>query len=164
MILSGQFIAFEDIVQPFTYKQVQRGMSRGCSHCGYDVQFDHAALDYGESHRITYTPDGDGVTLRPKEWVLLPIAEHFTMPDDVVGLVRDKSTWARQGIMVAQAVLEPGWRGHLALGVFNASGEDVTIVDGDPIAQVLFHRVTDDSAYDGKYQDQPRGQEGPRHG
>ena len=80
------------------------------------------------------------------------------MPLDVMAVVHDKSSWARQGITVQNTVLEPGWRGFLTLEITNHHSEVREIRRGSPIAQVVFHCM--DQAvlpYDGKYQDQGRG-------
>lgn len=153
MILSGADIEFEDIVHPFTRKVVIRGMSAGCSHAGYDLRADLTEAD--DFMRRSFTRDGDGIVIEPGKGLLIPTMEVLNMPDDVVGFAKDKSTWARQGLFANQGVLEPGWRGHYAVGVHNVSGDEITVVHGDPIVQVVFFRVSNpSSAYDGKYQDQ----------
>lgn len=81
------------------------------------------------------------------------------MPDDVVGIVHDKSTLARRGLALQNTVIEPGWRGFLTLEISNHGTEPVTLTAGTPIAQVLFHRLDHLAAnpYNGKYQDPERG-------
>jgi dCTP deaminase len=78
------------------------------------------------------------------------------MPDDILGIVHDKSTWGRRGIAVQNTVIEPGWRGFLTLELSNHSSRLITIENGDPIAQIVFHLLAGatDSPYRGKYQDQ----------
>ncbi len=109
-------------------------------------------------------PDGDGISLDPGQSILVGLQEHFDIPSDVVGYVRDKSTWSRQGLFTAQAVLEPGWKGFMALRIVNLGNEALTIVDREPIAQVVFHKLDriPERTYTGKYQDQGRGPQGPR--
>ena len=80
------------------------------------------------------------------------------MPPDVLGIVHDKSTWARLGLACQNTVIEPGWHGWLTLELTNHGTEALTIERGMPIAQVIFHFVDDDTVgYEGKYQDQRRG-------
>ena len=60
---------------------------------------------------------------------------------------------------VDTVVLEPGWKGYLTLSLFNQSEDAIWILDGDPIAQVVFHRLSrvPERTYGGKYQGQGRG-------
>ena len=165
MILSDTTIRQLCIVDPCMPAQKFRGKTFGLSHAGYDVRVDiegGLAEWYGYTH--VQTPDGDGVSLKPGQSILLGTLEHFTMPDDVVGYVRDKSTWARQGLFNAQGVLEPGWSGHLSVRVVNHGNEPLTIVHGEPIAQVVFHQMdrTPERLYTGKYSNQQRGAQGAR--
>lgn len=121
-------------------------MSYGLSYCGYDVR---AAKDMP----VIF----DGST------VLVPVLEKFTMPSNVVGFVKDKSTWARRGLLVNQAVIEPGWSGYLTLRfTMPTTGwehNEVTIIKGDPIAQVVFQFIDEvpETIYNGKYQNQAKG-------
>lgn len=116
-------------------------MSFGLSSCGYDVR---VAQD---------------VTIAPGTFELASTFEEFNMPDQLVGIVHDKSTWARKGLAVQNTVIEPGWRGYLTLELTNHSKETLYISEGDPIAQILFHILDKETEqpYTGKYQDQEKG-------
>lgn len=139
----------------------QTGTSYGLSMCGYDIRIDQ------------------DVILPAGRTVLASSIERFMMPHDVVGIVHDKSTWARRGISVQNTVIEPGWRGYLTLEILFSplyTAEEIamqrhgltqqighqssyTLLAGTPIAQVMFHHVDDetDGYGGGKYQDQERG-------
>ena len=166
MILSDKTIRANNIVTPCEEPGTFRGKSYGLSSAGYDVRIDLSSVDVSIEPwpAIVLTPDGEGIQLKPGQSVLVGLQEHFDMPSDIVGYVRDKSTWSRQGLFVAQAVLEPGWKGYMALRIVNLGNEALTIVDREPIAQVIFHRLesTPDRSYSGKYQGQGRGPQGPR--
>lgn len=141
MILSGQSIRERGIFTPFSEKGKQNGMSYGLSSAGYDVRIDGSIL------------------LQPGDFVLAATLEHFDMPNDLIGIVHDKSTWARQGIACQNTVIEPGWKGYLTLELTNHSQKIVEIHHGDPIAQILLHLVDKpvEDPYDGKYQNQEEG-------
>ncbi len=81
------------------------------------------------------------------------------MPNSVMGIVHDKSSWARHGVAVQNTVIEPGWRGYLTLELTNHSQQTRTIKPGDPIAQIVFHWLDEPTKqpYEGKYQDQAAG-------
>lgn len=141
MILSAQSIRALQPVTPFEEHNVIRGRSYGLSVAGYDI-------------RIAET-----LTLRPGQFSLASSVERFTMPDDVLALVKDKSSWARLGLSVFNTVIEPGWRGHLTYELKNQGAETLRIVSGDPIAQIIFERLDapTEKPYSGKYQDQESG-------
>jgi len=80
--------------------------------------------------------------------------EEFQMPPNMVGVVHDKSTWARQGLSVFNTVIEPGWNGFLTLELVYHGRDGLHIPAGAGIAQVIFHRTVEYAAYDGKYQNQ----------
>ena len=86
--------------------------------------------------------------------VLASAIEEFDMPASLVGVVHDKSTWARQGLSVFITVIEPGWIGFLTLELVYHGNEDLIIPAGSGIAQVIFHEVTDLVKYNGRYQNQ----------
>ena len=149
-------------------------MSYGLSLAGYDVRAlvpinvsicglvpemirdpDHA----GEDRKMVL-----GIRLPPGCFLRLPTVEKFNMPNNAVGIVHNKSTWARRGLVIPSVVLEPGWHGHATLAFFNQGPEVLTICTGDPIAQVVFHQLDTDEGpgYSGKYQGQGQEPVGPR--
>ena len=140
MILSAATIQREIKLVPFNSRTVhsESGMSYGLSHCGYDVRI------------------RESVDMMPGGFVLASILEHISMPLDVVGIVHDKSTLARMGLALQNTVIEPGWRGYLTIEISNHGHEFIRIIQGQPIAQIVFHRVDAKcEPYTGKYQDQP---------
>lgn len=152
-VLSGACIRRAGLVSPCVARTQHNGMTFGLSVCGYDV-------------RVEFDAEGaiPGMMLEPGGFMLASTIERFTMTEDVVGIVHDKSTWARRGLTVQNTVIEPGWSGYLTLELSNHGPKPLVISRGDPIAQVLFHRVMDPipGGYKGKYQDQERGPVVPR--
>ena len=135
------------IVSPCEMRGGRNGLSYGLGPAGYDVT-------------VEFDSDGfsQGIVLGIGEFVLASTIEWFTMPMNVMGIVHDKSTWARRGLAVQNTVLEPGWRGHLTLELSNHGVQGLVINRGDPIAQIVFHEVDEAVlGYMGKYQGQGRG-------
>jgi dCTP deaminase len=128
------------IVGMLSHKVMEHGVSYGLSEAGYDIRV---------QQRISFGRD--------QRFVLASSVEEFIMPRDLVGIVHDKSTWARQGLSVFNTVIEPGWRGFLTLELVyhGRHHNDLEIPAGAGIAQVIFHKTTRDAAYNGKYQGQP---------
>lgn len=140
MILSAQTIRKRGIFTPFNERTVHHGLSYGLSSCGYDVRI---------AESIT-------LGINSNNFFLASTIEHFNMPNDLVGRVCDKSTWARRGIAVQNTIIEPGWRGHLTLEISNNSKSIIFINAGMPIAQIMFELLDEptEQPYQGKYQDQ----------
>lgn len=139
MIKNGKTLLASAPLTPMRHtKAREHGVSFGMSEAGYDIRINQ------------------DVTLHPfKRFSLASTFEYFDMPSNLVGVVHDKSTWARRGLSVFNTVIEPAWRGWLTLElVYNGWGV-LRIPAGAGIAQVLFHEITDRAAYTGKYQDQP---------
>lgn len=141
MILSAQSIRKRRIITPFCEKQKAFGMTYGLSSAGYDV-------------RVAETFD-----ILAGRSVLASTLEFFTMPNDLIAKVADKSTWARQFMAVQNTIIEPGWCGHLTLELSNHSDAVIELVEGMPIAQIIFMQLDEptDHPYDGKYQFQQCG-------
>lgn len=149
MILSGQTIRElcrgefhphfgEPMLSPFVERGVQNGRSFGLSIAGYDIRCKQ------------------DVSLWPGDFELASSVEHFNIPNDVIFFVKDKSSWARQGLSVFNTVGEPGWKGYLTLELVNHGKQRLIIKEGDPIAQVIFQKLDQpaEKGYSGKYQNQ----------
>lgn len=130
----------EKLVTPFTMRSKAFGMTFGVSPAGYDVR------------------SSEGHTIAPGGFELGVTEELFTMPDDLMGIVHDKSTWARQGLALQNTVIEPGWTGYLTIEMSNHGYDIIRIERGMPIAQIVFHLLAAPTfiPYDGKYQHQPK--------
>ncbi len=148
MILSGTSIVVREIMHPCRPRTKAFGMTYGIGPAGYDVTVEFDILGEMDSFMLDH---GD--------FMLCSTIEKFYMPNDVMGIVHDKSTWARRGLAVQNTVIEPGWCGYLTLELTNHGPEVIELKRGMPIAQVVFHEVDSpvSVAYDGKYQNQKRG-------
>lgn len=142
MILPAQMIRKIKPLEPFVERSVHNGMSYGLSHAGYDVRIE------------------ESITLAPhRRFSLASTMERFQMPTNIVGMVHDKSSWARRGISLFNTVIEPGWHGYLTLEIAYHGDEYEMIKAGDPIAQIIFMHTIEpvERPYSGKYQNQEAG-------
>lgn len=147
-VLSAQTIRRLALVDPClpAHRHDETGATGGLSCCGYDV---HLAQD---------------IVLWGGRFLLASVSERFTIPNDIVGIVHDKSSWARRGLAVQNTVIEPGWRGYLTLELTHHGNNKLVMPAGTPIAQVVFHYLDEptEQPYRGKYQDQESGPQGAR--
>ncbi len=115
----------------------ENGVTYGMSEAGYDIRIKQ------------------DITLHPlKRFSLASTIERFQMPDNLVAIVHDKSTWARRGISVFNTVIEPGWHGWLTLELIYHGWKPLRIKAGSGIAQAIFHEIIEPKAYIGRYQGQ----------
>ena len=155
MIINGQsLLDASPIIGMIDHKVREHGVSYGLSEAGYDIRIKQS---------IVFNPHGhDGMKVyvdgaqeaAGKRFVIASAIEEFDMPLKLVGIVHDKSTWARKGLSVFNTVIEPGWKGFLTLELVYHGDEELIIPAGAGIAQVVFHRTSDAMQYTGKYNHQ----------
>jgi dCTP deaminase len=145
-------------------KVKDHGVSHGLSEAGYDIRIKQDIFFYPQDTSAGF--DTDIVNLKWMEndfllgtstkgrFSLASAIEEFDMPNDLVGVVHDKSTWARQGVSVFNTIIEPGWKGFLTLEIVFHGNIPLHIPAGSGIAQVIFHKLICPTKYDGKYQNQ----------
>jgi dCTP deaminase len=144
MILSAQSIKEKVGISPWNERTKYMGMSYGLGPAGSDLRIrENVYLLTGKRECFT----------------LASVIEHIAMPNDVLGVIHDKSTWARLGLAVQNTVIEPGWQGYLTIELTNHSDRQIVISEGMPICQVIFHQLDQPTIqpYKGKYQDQEAG-------
>jgi dCTP deaminase len=158
MVVNGiDLVTAAPIADMFVHKIKGPHTSHGLAEVGYDIRL---------KQEVTFMPVSDiNGYLKPTvhlvdgesgkgNFCLASAMEAFQMPNYLVGIVHDKSTWARHGLSVFNTVIEPGWRGFLTLELVYHGQKELIIPAGSGIAQVIFHKVTRHADYVGKYQDQ----------
>ncbi len=149
-VLSYQSIHGENIFQPFCERTIheETNLSYGCGAASYDVRLAEDTHLY------------EGLV------TLASTVEHFTMPHNVCGVVHDKSSLARAGVLVQNTFIDPGWRGYLTLEISYHQlslpprvTKSLVLASGTPIAQIVFHYLDEptEQPYSGQYQDQKTG-------
>ena len=136
--------------------------THGLGEAGYDIRIKQEirfwpTLVEQTPQVLRYDTNEEGVPfvdVFQGRFVIASAIEEFDMPDDLVGIVHDKSTWARRGLSVFNTVIEPGWKGFLTLELVYHGQENLVIPAGSGIAQVIFHRTQERIAYSGRYQNQ----------
>ena len=139
-----------------TTKIKEHGVSYGLGEAGYDIRIKQDILFYKELYPSGYqwTVKVDGHYADDGKFSLASAIEEFDMPNNLVGVVHDKSTWARRGLSVFNTVIEPGFKGGLTLELVYHGSEPLHIPAGAGIAQVIFSQLSRCAAYSGKYQGQ----------
>lgn len=81
--------------------------------------------------------------IAPREFLLGTTVEVVTVPDDLVGEVKGRSTWARRGLVVENAGwIDPGFSGTITLELYNLGPDTLYIPLGERVCQIAFHQLT----------------------
>ena len=153
-----------------------RVISFGTSSAGYDLSLSASGLQlFTAVEGVTIDPkrfdpqcltplfveySSDAwYTLPPHSYALGVTHERITMPDDHIGIVIGKSTYARCGLILNTTPLEPGWTGQLVLELSNATPLPLRVYAHEGIGQLLMVALDERPAVtygdrQGKYQDQ----------
>lgn len=158
MVINGIDLLLHSPVYPMQSEKInEHGVSYGLGEVGYDIRIKQEIRFQGtERDRVPHIVvlDGDDETTAWGRFTIASAIEEFKMPDHLMGIVHDKSSWARRGLSVFNTVIEPGWRGFLTLELVYHGQEPLVIPAGSGIAQVVFHQISVAARYKGKYQDQ----------
>jgi dCTP deaminase len=155
-----------------------RVISYGTSSAGYDLSLSVAGLQlFTAIEGVTIDPKrfdprcltsievkhdnayNAYYTLPAHSYALGVTHERITMPDDHLGIVIGKSTYARCGLILNTTPLEPGWTGQLVLELSNATDSPLIVYAHEGIGQLLMIALDERPAVtygdrSGKYQDQ----------
>jgi dCTP deaminase len=169
------------MIEPFEAKQVKEirtasGMkpviSYGVSSYGYDIRVDNVfkILDPATQQGGINDPKdfdfsgfkefkGDVCLIPAHGMAIVQSLETFRIPREILVICNGKSTYARCGVHVSIAPLEPEWEGRLTFSITNTAGKPARVYAHEGIAQILFlesDEVCQVSYADrkGKYQNQ----------
>lgn len=153
------------LISPFLDKKIS-SPSYGLSSFGYDVRLGPIFVEFipgvliDPKHfdkRISINKyNVFSYVLKPHGFILAHTVEKLCIPNNITGIVCDKSSYARCGIALQNTVLEAGWYGTITLEITNHSENSVILYVNRGIAQILFFKGNECShPYgDGKYQGQ----------
>ena len=152
-VINGKtLLAKAPIREMIPHKLKAHGTSYGLVEAGYDIRIKQEIF-FRPGMTMGPTIEVDGQLVHGR-FTLASAIEEFDMPADLVGVVHDKSTWARQGLSVFNTVIEPGFKGGLTLELVFHGNEELIIQAGAGIAQVIFTSLAHDAHYEGKYNGQ----------
>lgn len=81
--------------------------------------------------------------LYPQQTVFVSTMEVVCIPDNYIGIVSEKNSVMRQGLMTAAPYYQPGHTTKCYIRVTNLSSDIITLHSGKEIAQILFCELSD---------------------
>lgn len=84
------------------------------------------------------------VRILPGDFMLGHTSEIVSIPDDLVGFLSGKSSWARKGLTVhvTAGLIDPGFHGQIVLELVNHSHVPIDLHAGVKIAQLSFQELS----------------------
>jgi len=93
------------------------------------------------------------LSLSPGGYYLLVTMERLNMPGDLIGFVLNRSSLFRCGASLKTAVIDPGYKGELTVGIKNETVHEIALERGARVLQVVFAEVKGKTrSYSGRYQ------------
>lgn len=82
---------------------------------------------------------GECIKLRPGQLVLAQTLELFEIPKDCAAKIEGRSSFGRLGLFIhcSADFINPGYRGRMALQLFNASKTTLRLYPGMPVSQLI---------------------------
>ncbi len=128
---------------------------------GYDLRIGRvyrlrgggALLVEGKNNPEVEELQGDEFTLKAGEYILIESLEKVNMPPNLVARILPRSTIFRNGCSLITALVDPGFRGTLTMGLKNLSGHEFKFQRNARVAQIVFEEVSGGTEeYGGHYQ------------
>lgn len=156
------------LIQPFQERQALNGMTSGLGPCTYDFRIKQGFILmplwmlplYACMRAISWLSARVGYNVMWQNhrcaFALASTIERVAFPNDICGVVLDKSSWARQGLAVQNTKFDPGFEGHPTLELSNHGLRTLRIAANAPICQFKFERLEapTEMPYTGRYQGQ----------
>ncbi len=107
-----------------------------------------------ETYKLVKRPQT--LVIKKHEQVLLSTLEYMEMPDDVMGFVELRSTWARHGLTLPPTIIDAGFKGTITLEVINNAPYGIMLSPGQRFAHIIFQKTNSrvQNAYSGNYLNQ----------
>lgn len=97
----------------------------------------------GDYQEKTYVEPGGFLYLHPRQFILGCTLEYVRLPRDICAFVVGRSSWGREGLMIATATfVHPTYAGVITLELVNVGEAPISLYPGSRIAQLVFESAT----------------------
>lgn len=95
--------------------------------------------------------ESDSFIINPMEKVLIHTLEYIKMPEDVIGLINLRSSYARLGIIIPPTIVDAKFEGQLTIGLMGSSFP-IRLYPGERIIHLILAKLSSPTRpYKGKY-------------
>lgn len=108
------------------------------------TKFNQHAIYPTKSHQLDCGLDMflcEDLTIRPFETVCVGLGLGFEIPEGFAGIFVPRSSIAKKGIIIGQAIVDPGYTGEVHLIATNCSGETFHFKRGDRICSMVCFNI-----------------------
>jgi len=93
------------------------------------------------------------LVIAPRTQVLLSTLEHLELPDNLMGFVELRSTWARHGLSMPPTIIDAGFKGTITLEVINHGDYGLRLLPKTRFAHIIFSTTLNKvrNTYSGTY-------------
>ena len=121
---------------------------------GREACIDASLRSIGSTNIATFYQEtrkqlGDSFLLHPNQTVLSTSLEYFKLPNNLIGIISMRSSYARLGLSIS-STLEPGYCGCVSLELTNTSKNAIRITVGSRLFQIRFAFVKGFQSYHNK--------------
>ena len=85
--------------------------------------------------------ESNELVLPPKHFALAVTLELYGIPNDVKAVVMAKSTYARLGLFVNTTPIQPGFKGHVVIEVYNSTDIPMLLRADEGFVEFTFHQL-----------------------
>lgn len=116
---------------------------------GSNRVFDYKTSDIREYYIFE---EGKEFIIKPGEHILIYTIEYLKMPEDLVGFINIRSTYARLGLIIPPTIIDSKFEGQLTIGLY-CSSFPIKLYKEDRIIYILLAKTSGkpDFPYTGKY-------------
>jgi len=145
------------VAQQIREQLVRRAIEGGSEECIAPASYELRVGSYRES-RIgdpIELGSGEGVVVQPGGLLLVGTSEKVHFPDDLIGFLYLKSSYARRGFLSwSQGIIEPGYSGGLTIALHNSANVYIPIVGGQRICHLILSQTdhATERPYNAEYQ------------
>ncbi len=153
------FIGHEELLKRIESQSLIEGhLAESVQGAGVDLRIDalykiESGGRIGVSDRVLPDISETNYILKPGRYYLFRTIEAVNMPDDLVAFMFNRSSLFRCGASLRTAVIDPGYRGQLTVGVKNEGEHTIELERGARLLQIVFAKVDGRTqTYNGRYQ------------
>lgn len=152
MVLNGndirKLVEEKNLIEPFYDSNVNSG--------SYDVSISSSILKFKKTFKVIDLDNqeqiskmyeevdiSNGYNLRPGECILCALNEKISLPNNLIGHIRPRTSISRLGLSINLQHMQAGYSGVLNIALYNMSCNTFRITPNLRIGQAVFEELTD---------------------